>query len=152
MNSSNLFTLTQTNNNFTQYEAKLHCICAKFCVPMFLDSIFKHVPKCKWISPTKFPWIPRTNFVGTFVVSRIPQQANIAKLVSGIRTCKWVPQTVSGFRVLFFTELAYEQLRARAGILIYTNVKFKCKDLTIVSGIHEKNFKTWLPKLVDVTL
>ena len=52
-------------------------------VPGFQKLIFKHVPKCKWIALTKLPWILRTyecnvNFIGTFVVSRIPQQANIA--------------------------------------------------------------------------
>ena len=58
--------------------------------------------------------------------------------VSGIRKCKRIPQNVIGFIILFITELAYEQLKARAGILIYSYAKFKSKDLTIVSGIHEQ--------------
>ena len=61
-----------------------------------------------------------------------------AKFVGGIGKFKRIPQTVNGFRVLFITELAYEQLKARAGIIIYGNAEFKGKDLTIVSGIHEQ--------------
>ena len=45
---------------------------------------------------------------------------------------------VSGFRILFVTELAYKQLKARDGILIYSNAETKGKSLTIVSGIHEQ--------------
>ena len=98
--------------------------------------------------------------VGTFLVSRFPQQANIAscsgfrnckwipQIVSRIRKCKWNPQTVNGFRMLFFSELAYEQLKARAGILIFSNEEFKSKDLTIVSGIHKQTFKHCLTKSV----
>ena len=68
---------------------------AQFCVCMF-RLIFKHVPKSKWIPPTTFLWIPRTNtdnanFVGTFVLSRIPQHDNIASS-SGFRNCKRIPQ------------------------------------------------------------
>ena len=71
-------------------------------VPGFLTQIFKHVPKCKWIPLTNISWIPRTNtcnvkFVGTFVLLRIPQQANIASC-SGFRNCKRIPQKVSGIR------------------------------------------------------
>ena len=97
-------------------------------VPGFQKQVLKYVPKCKWIPQTKFQWIPHTynsniNFVGTFVLLRTTQQANIAscsgfrnskwipKNVSGIRKCKWIPQTVSGFRIFFNTELAYEQLK-----------------------------------------
>ena len=97
-----------------------------FClhVPGFQRQVLKYVPKCKWIPQTKIQWIPHTytcevNFVGTFVLLRIPQQAIIARFsgfrnckwiaqnVSGIRKFKWIPQTVSGFRILFSTELAY---------------------------------------------
>ena len=102
-------------------------------VPGIHRQTFKHVPKCQWIPLTKLPWIPRTNtcnvnFVRTFDVPWIPQQANIASCsgfpnckripqnVSGICKCKRIPQTVSRFRILFITELAYEQLKARAGI------------------------------------
>ena len=111
-------------------------------------------PKCKWIPPTKLPWIPCTyecqvNFVGIFVVSRIPQQANIASYF-GFRNSMWILQNVSGFRILFNAELAYEQLKARAGILISSNAEFKSKDLIIVSGIHEQVLNHWLPKSVDV--
>ena len=71
-------------------------------VPGFQRQVFKHVSKCKWIPETKFQWIPHTytcnvKFVGTFVLLRIPQQANIASC-SGFRNCKWIPQNVSGIR------------------------------------------------------
>ena len=95
-------------------------------------------------------------------MSRIPQQAYIA-CCSGFRNCKWIPQnvngirkftripqTVSGFRILFNTEFAYEQLKATAGILISSNTEIKSKDLTMVSGIHEQVLKHWLSKSVDV--
>ena len=49
-----------------------------------------------------------------------------------------IPQTVSGFRILFITELAYEQVKARAAIFIYSDAEFKGKDLTLVSGIHKQ--------------
>ena len=83
----------------------MHWIAAQFCVCMFLDSkkqTFKHVPKFQWIPLTKIPWIPRTNicnvnFVGTFVVPLIQQQANI-DICSGFRNCKRIPQSVSGNR------------------------------------------------------
>ena len=74
-----------------------------------------------------------------------------AKLVSGFRKSKRIPQTVGGFRVLFITKLAYEQLKARAGILINSNAEFKGKDLTVVSGIHKQISKQLLTKSVDVT-
>ena len=68
----------------------------------FQRQVLKSVPKCKWIPQTKFQWIPHTyacniNFVGTFVLLRIPQQANIASC-SGFRNCKWIPQNVKGIR------------------------------------------------------
>ena len=71
-------------------------------VPEFQRQVLKYVPRCKWIPETKFQWIPHTytcnvNFVGTFVLLRIPQQANIASC-SGFRNCKWNPQNVSGIR------------------------------------------------------
>ena len=120
------------------YEAKL-CTILCLYVPGFQKLIFKHVPKCKGIPLTKLPWIPRTyecnlNFVSKFVVSRIPQQAKIANCsgipqnVSGFRNFKRIQQTVSGFRTLFKTELAYEQLKARAGILISNKSEFYNKD------------------------
>ena len=97
------------------------------------------------------PWIPQQANIAScsgFVVPWIPRQANITccsgyrnckwipQNESGIRKCKWSPQTVYGFRVLFITEVAYEQLKARTG---YSNEKFEAKDLTIVSGIHQQN-------------
>ena len=77
------------------------------------------------------------NFVGTFNLLRIPQQANIASYlnsapVSGFRKQK--------FRNLFITELAYAL------------AEFKSKDLPIVSGIHEEILKPWLTKSLDVSL
>ena len=84
----------------------VHWIGAQFCVCLFVPGlqkiIFKHVPKCKWIPLAKDQWIPRTNecnvnFVGTFVVSRIPQQTNIVSC-SGVRNFRWIPKNVSGIR------------------------------------------------------
>ena len=71
-------------------------------VPGFRRQTFKLVPKFQWIPLKKLPWIPRTNtcnvnFVGTFVVQRIPQQANVASC-SGFHNCKWIPQNVNGIR------------------------------------------------------
>ena len=84
-------------------------------VPGFQRQVLKYVPRFKWIPQTKSPhsYTCNVNFVGTFVLLRIPQQANIASCsglgnckwipqnVSRIRKCKWVPQTVSGFRIFF---------------------------------------------------
>ena len=96
------------------------------------------------------------------LLSRIPQQANIVSF-SGFRKCKWIPQNVSGirkykqipqtvnrFRNLFITELAYQQLKAGAGELIFSNPEFECKDLIIVNGIHVQILKHWSTKSVDV--
>ena len=113
-------------------------------VPGFQRQILKYVPKCKWIPQTKFQWIPHTytwnvNFVGTFILLRFPQQANIASCsgfrnckwipqsVRGIRKCKWIPQTVSGFRILFNTELAYKQLKAELELLSLAMRNLKAK-------------------------
>ena len=65
-----------------------------FClyVPGFQRQVFKHAPKCKWIPRT---YTCNVNFVGTFILLRIPQHANIASC-SGFRNCKWIPQNVSG--------------------------------------------------------
>ena len=60
-----------------------------------------------------------------------------------------IPQTVSGFGIMSSTELAYAQLKARAGFLIYSNAEFKGKDLTIVSGIQERISKYLSTKSVD---
>ena len=60
--------------------------------------------------------------------------------------CKRNPQTVNGFRILFNTELAYEQLKTRAGIFISSNAEIKSKESTIATGIHEQV----LPKSVNV--
>ena len=113
-------------------------------VPRFQRKVSKYVPKSKWIPQKKFQWIPHTNtcnvnFIGTFVLLRVPQQANIASCsgfrnckwipqnLSGIRKCKWIPQTVSGFRILFNTELAYEQLRAELVFLSLAMRNWKAK-------------------------
>ena len=53
--------------------------------------------------------------------------------------CKWIQNFV-------YFELAYEQLKTRAGILIYSNAEFKGNDLTIVSGMHERISKRLLTK------
>ena len=92
---------------FSQYEVTPNCALARrttLClyVPGFYRQTFKHAPKCQWIPLTKLPWIPRAKtcnviFVGTFVVPRIPQHANIASC-SGFRNCKWIPQKVRGIR------------------------------------------------------
>ena len=74
-----------------------------------------------------------------------------ANFVSGIHKIKPILQTVSGFRTLFVTELEDEQLKATAGVLIYSNAEFKGKHLTIVSGSHEEISKHLLTKSVDVT-
>ena len=71
-------------------------------IPGFQRQVLKYVQKCKWIPQTKFQWFPHTytcyvNFVGTFVLLRIPQQAILASC-SGFRNCKWIPQNVSGIR------------------------------------------------------
>ena len=113
-------------------------------VPIFQRQVLKYGPKCKWIPRTKFQWIPHTytcnvNFVGTFVLLQIPQQANIASC-SGFRTCKWIPQnvsgirkgnwisqTVSGFRILFNTELEYEKLKAELEFLSLAMQNLKAK-------------------------
>ena len=68
----------------------------------FLRQIFQQVSKCKWLPCTNILWVPRTTtcnvqFVGTFVLLRILQQAKIASC-SGFRNCKWIPQNVSGIR------------------------------------------------------
>ena len=65
-----------------------------------------------------------------------------AKNVSGIRKCKWIPQTLSGVQILFFHELAIEQLKARADYFVYSNVEFWSKELTIINEIHVKNLET----------
>ena len=68
-------------------------------VPGFQRQVLKYVPKCKWIPQTKFQYIYtcNVNFVGTFVLLWIPQQASIAS-GSGFCNCKWNPQNVSGIR------------------------------------------------------
>ena len=113
-------------------------------LPGFQRQVLKYVPKWKWIPQTKFQWIPHTytcnvNFVGTFILLLIPQQANIASYsgfrnckwipqnVSGIRKCKWIRQTESGFRILFKTELAYKQLKAELEILSLAMRNLKAK-------------------------
>ena len=65
-------------------------------VPEFQRQEFKHVLKCTWIPLTKFQWTPRTNtcsvnFVGTLILLRILQRANIG-CCSGFRECRRIPQ------------------------------------------------------------
>ena len=49
--------------------------------------------------------------------------------------CKWIPQTVSGFRILFNTEQAYEQLKAELEFLslVIRNLKAKTETLSAES-------------------
>ena len=75
-----------------------------------------------------------------------------AKFVRGTRKCQRIPQNVSEFRILSITEFAYEQLKARVGILIYSNAQYKGKKLTIVSGIQKQISKHLLTESVDVSL
>ena len=77
-----------TRPNCALYRSLILCL----YFPGFQRQLFIYVPKCKWIPPTKCQWIPRTNscnvnFVGTFILLRIPQQANLASC-SGFRNCK----------------------------------------------------------------
>ena len=123
---------------------------------------YEHVPKNKWNSLGKVPWIPRTNncnvsFVGIFVVFRTPQQAIIANC-SGFRNFNWILKTVNGSanvkRNRFFlsgiskceqnllvTELAFDKLGAGAGFLINSNAEIRSKGLDIVIGNHEQVLK-----------
>ena len=136
----NFFTTVITRPNCALDRSTILCL----YVPGFQRQVLKYVPKCKWIPQTKFQWIPhayicKVNFVGTFVLLWIPQQANIASCsgfrnckwipqkVSGFCNCKWIPQTVSGFRILFNTELAYEQLKAELEILSLAMRNLKAK-------------------------
>ena len=113
-------------------------------VPGIQRQVLKYVLKSKWIPQTKFQWIPHTYtciviFVGRFVLLRIPHQANIASCsgfhnckwipqnISGIRKCKWITQTVNGLRILFNTELAYEQLKAELKFLSLAMRNLKAK-------------------------
>ena len=84
-------------------------------VPWFQRLMFKHVPKCEWTPSTKFPRILPTdtsnvNFVGTIVLSRIPQQEKlpivlVSATASELRKSKWIPQiyadstNLCGFRL-----------------------------------------------------
>ena len=117
-------------------------------VPGFQRQIFKHIPKSKWIPLAKLPCIPRANicnvnFVGTFFCVADSATSEHSEFF-------WIPQTVGEFRNVFTTELTYEQLKARAGIVTYSNVEFKSKDLTIVSGTHHQILNQLLTISVDV--
>ena len=84
------FLLFITRANCALYRRTISCV----YVPGFHRQILKYNPKYIWIPLTKFPWVPRTNtcnvnFVGPFVVSRIPRQANIVSCC-GFRRCKWI--------------------------------------------------------------
>ena len=48
--------------------------------------------------------------------------------VSGFRKCKYIPQTIKGFRILFNTELAYEQLKAELEFLSLAMRNLKAKN------------------------
>ena len=71
-------------------------------VPGFQRQVFKYVPKLSDFDKQNFSGfrihIPiKVNFVGTFILLRIPQEAIIASC-SGFRNCKWMPQNVSEIR------------------------------------------------------
>ena len=53
--------------------------------------------------------------------------------------------SVSGSRILSITELAYEQLKARGGIIIYSNAQFESKELSI----YQRNPQTILKSLIN---
>ena len=76
----------------------------------------------------------------------------ICKFVSEVSKCKRIAQTVSGFRTVLITELAFEQLKAGAGIRVFSKVEYKRKNLIMVSGIHKLNLKHWLAELVDANI
>ena len=64
-----------------------------------------------------------------------------AKFVSGVRKCKRIAQTVSGFRISLIFELAIEQLKSRAGIRIFSKAEYKRKNLITVGGFHKQILK-----------
>ena len=78
-------------------------------------------------------------------------QVEATKFVSGIRKGKRIPQIVSDYEFLFFTEIAYEKLKARGGIFIYSNAQFESKDLSICQRNPQTNLKT-LVNCADVKI
>ena len=103
-------------------------------VPGFQRQVLKYVSKRKWIPQTKFQWIPHiytcnVNFVGTFVLLRIPQQANIA--------------SCSGFH-LQFADSTYN-LRIPLTVADSATAQFNDTNvLSFVCGFH-KLF--WIPQI-----
>ena len=80
-------------------------------LPGFQRQVVKHIPKCKWFPLTKFQWIPRRNscninFVGTLILLRIPQRANIGSC-SGFRKCNWIPQIYADSAYNFWIPLTF---------------------------------------------
>ena len=78
-----------TRPNCALYSRAVLCL----YVPGFQRQVLEHVPKSKWIPLTKFQWVPRTNtssvnFVGTLILLRIPQRANLGTCCS-FRKCNW---------------------------------------------------------------
>ena len=104
----------------------VHWIGAKFGICMvqgFHRQVLKQVPKCKWIPFTKFPWITCTNickvnFVGTLVLLRIPQRANIGNC-SGFR--KAISANASGFRKFMRIPLIIDGFSLK-----YANSTYSC--------------------------
>ena len=118
----------------------------------FQRQVFKPVLKIEWVWIPKNLWVPRTNTckvtsVGTFVLFRIPRQAKRASC-SGFRNCKWIPQMVNGFLDFFKYCTCILTIKARVGNIINSNVEFKSKDLTIVSG---RNPQTNFITLINLT-
>ena len=75
-----------------------------------------------------------------------------SKIVSGLRKIQVKSANVSGIRKskrnLFITELAYEQLKARARIHIYSKAKFKKQQSNFYHRNPQTNHKTFT-KSVD---
>ena len=86
-------------------------------VPGFHRRLFKYVPKGKWIPLTKLPWIPRKNICNVIFVGPLYVDSEF----------------------LLIAELAYEQLTAEAGILIYSNAEFKSMDLKLTAESKNKS-------------
>ena len=59
---------TVAASNYRVRSFKCTVLCLYF--PGILRQVFKHVPKCRWIPLTKFPWIPRTNMCSVIFMGK----------------------------------------------------------------------------------